>query len=179
MILHFATSDWSTVLPLLLRVWPEPGSRWTKEGAKHLALVAKRYGKPKADPETVAVSTAVDRTQLTQAGRRVAVQYSTPWKFQKFLNPSTPINKQAIKLRPGSELGISLEGHPTTARVETIRRIRFRGKWNYLKACLIINTETIPFYLDRETKCDCRFCGTSPRGDEESCRSCGAPLPDC
>ena len=179
MILHFAADAWTTVLPVLLRVWPEPGTRWTKANAKLLGTVVKRYGAAEG-PSTVAVSTAIDRDQLTQAGRRVAIQYSTPWNFQKFLKPNVPINKQALKLRPGSELGISLEGHPTTARVETIRRIRFRGKWNYIKATMIINTEAIPFYLDRETKCTCKFCGTDPRGDEESCRNCGAPLPaDC
>jgi hypothetical protein len=125
----------------------------------------------------VAVTTGVSRAQLEKSGLRLAVYYSTPLKYDKYFNPSLPLNKQSLRLRPGSKLNLSLENIPTTARLNTVRRIKYQGDHNYIKADMTISTRNIPLYLDRETKCDCRYCGTKPTGDEEACRACGAPLP--
>lgn len=63
--------------------------------------------------------------------------------------------------------------------VDTARRLNFRGKPWFIELKVKLNTEHIPVVLQSQTKCDCVYCGTRPTGDEESCRACGAPLPDC
>ena len=46
-------------------------------------------------------------------------------------------------------------------------------------AVINLDTENLPLFLERESKCDCRYCGTPAQGEDVSCRTCGAPLPDC
>lgn len=185
MLLHFTTKDFRKLFPTLLRLWPETGTKWSRKNAAALLSLIKEKGKEKtaaADSSTIVVSTSISKEQLLEHGRRVvAISYSTPFRFRRLDAPAKTLNSKAIKVRPGSDLSIAIEGNPTTARIETIRRIRFRGKPNYVKAGLIINTENIPFYLQRETKCDCRYCGNPAPRDSEitSCPSCGAVLPSC
>lgn len=164
---------WPKVLPALLQLWPKENEAWN---VRRLSALKKLIGTAK-EPFVV-VNLKVGRAQLERAGQRVAVYYSTPWKAPRYFKPNTPINQQSLKLRPGVQVSITIEGlGPTTARINTIRRVRYQGNPNYIKTDMTINTEQIPIFLDRETKCTCRFCGTKPVGDEEACRSCGAPLP--
>lgn len=182
MLLHFAHKEFEQLLPTLLDLWPEEGHKWKRKNVAKLKKLREESSKIKlAASDGVTLSTSISREQLLEYGRKVVrgVSYSTPFNFQRMNAPAKTLNSKAIKVRPGSDLNIAIEGNPTTARIETIRRIKFRGKWNCVKASLIINTENIPFYLDRESKCDCRYCGSRVIGDEVSCRNCGAELPAC
>jgi hypothetical protein len=101
-----------------------------------------------------------------------------PWKYMKYLKPNMNLHQQALKLQPGAMVPINLNGFDTTMYVDTARRLSFRGKPWFVEMRIKLSTENIPIVLTNETKCDCVYCGTSPRGDETSCKSCGAPL-DC
>ena len=164
-------------LPALLRVWPINGACSRIERRRIQAVIPScDCGSPhlRIDPR-------ISREQLRTAAVRLinGVSYSTPWKYTKFLNRNVNIHQQALKLRPGSRLNISLENMPTTAYVNKIRRINHQGKPYFIKAELTINTENIPLFLERETKCTCAYCGTNPKSDETACLQCGAPLDLC
>lgn len=174
MPLTFSHKSFALVLPHLLKLWPDRGFRSERSAKRILAslLDATERGRVHVDPK-------LPRDELRTNGARVARLYSTPWKYTKYFQQGTDINRNAIKIRPGATIAISLEGAETTAYVNRARRLSFRGNPNYLKLDLNLNTETLPIFLERETKCQCRYCGTEPASDEVSCRSCGAPLPDC
>lgn len=166
-------------LPRLLRVWPKNGA-YTRVDRRRLHSVAQAACDGTSQHQ-VQVDPRITKAQLRRAMVRLinGVSYSTPWKYQRFTNPNVDVRKQAVKLRPGSEIAITLNNMVTTAYVNKIRRISFRGKKHYVKAEMTINTEHIPLILERESKCTCVYCGTPSKGDETSCTQCGAPLPSC
>jgi hypothetical protein len=146
----------------------------------------------------ITISLALSRDRLLRAATTVchgrvhlASGTSNPYRFTDFYIglPQTPnqrgqskakgLNAAALKLRPGIDLDIRLEGHSTRAVMNSVRRIELRGSKNWIKADLSIDVAKLPLLLERETKCDCRYCGSRPKGDEINCRNCGAPLPDC
>lgn len=176
-VLKFASEDFPEVLPRLLEIWPETGE-WDEPRLAELKKVAKEFGAP-SPPDPLLVDLSISKERLRQFGETLAATYSTPWKYQKYFNPGTPLNAQSLKLRPGAQIGFAIEGFSTTGRVNTIRRINYQGDPNYVKTDITWSTKNIPLYLDGETKCTCRYCGTKPTGEEEECRKCGAPLPDC
>lgn len=177
-VLKFASEDWTKVYPLLLKVWPEKVGGWTPNRKKVLRAIAKKHGAPNP-PDPLLVRTTISRKQLQKFGERLATSYPTPWKYQKYFNPHIPLNQQSLKLRPGVELGMAFDGHSTTGRINTIRRVTYNGDPNYVKCDITWSTKNIPLYLSGETKCQCRYCGTKPQGEESDCRKCGAPLPSC
>jgi hypothetical protein len=165
----------------LLQVWPRDGARNTAEFMQ-LQRVASALG--------IEVNPRVSRDQLRRTvcscmGREAAarcVQRSAatvPWKYQKYFRPNQNVRQQAIKIQPGVTIPVAFGGMETTVYVDTARRTSFRGKPWYVELKIKLSTENLPVILTRESKCTCLYCGTDPRGDEDSCRSCGAPLPDC
>lgn len=89
------------------------------------------------------------------------------------------MRQQAIKVQPGATIPVAFNGMETSMYVDTARRLTFRGKPWFIELRVKLNTEHLPIILTRESKCACLYCGTEPRGDEESCKKCGAPLPAC
>jgi len=89
------------------------------------------------------------------------------------------LNITSLKLRPGVQVDLKLEGYKTTARINSIRRTEFQGSPLWVKAELLIDVSHIPLYLEQETKCTCRYCGYTPKGADIECPKCGAPLPAC
>lgn len=174
-VLKFASEDWNDVYPLLTEVWPRNG-QWDEERLTALRTVVKIHGAPNP-PDPVLVDMDISLEQLTKHGERLATSYSTPWKYQKYFNPHVPINNQALRLKPGSRVSLTIEGVPTNGIIGTIRRVTYQGDPNYVKSEITWATKNIPLYLDRETKCTCKYCGTPPASDETECRKCGAPLP--
>jgi hypothetical protein len=138
--------------------------------------VATRY----TNGVSVQIDPRISKDQLRKAAVRLinGVSYGTPWKYTKFFNPSIDVRKQALKLRPGAQIPISLNNIPTMAYVKKIRRIKHNSRPFYVNAELIISTENLPLILENESRCTCVYCGTKSKGDEVSCDSCGAPLPD-
>ena len=134
---------------------------------------------PEINPE-------ISKEHLRLAGGRIAYPLAPsiyPSYFEKQKEapkkPPGPSRASALVIRPGSTLPVSLNGHQTTANVDSARRIQHAGKYTHLKLTLIVNTEKLPLTLQNETKCACLYCGTEPRGNDFTCRSCGAALPDC
>lgn len=173
-MITFSETSFAHILPHLLQVWPEQGFRSARSARRILAYILE-----KTERGRVHIDPATSRQELKSNGVRVAALYSTPWKYQKFFQKSTSINYSAIKIRPGAVIPLGIGGVDTTGYVNGARRLTFRGNPNYIKLDLNINTENLPIWVERETKCTCKYCGTEPRGDEVSCRTCGAPLPDC
>ncbi len=173
-MLTFTYPHFVKYLPQLLEKWPQEGFRTLGSAQRVLASILEY-----TDPGEIEVPHYTTREELRVGGVRVAgTSYHTPWKYTKYFQNTTDLRKAAIKIRPGSILPVVLNGAETTAYVNKARRIRFRGKETYLKLDLNLNTEHVPIILERETKCTCLYCGTAPKSDETSCRSCGAPLPD-
>ena len=167
-------------LPDLVRLWPEDG-QWDEGRRLRLARVLARL--PDDDGRPIRIDGRISLHRLAKTGRRMLrrrADFTTiPWKYQKYLQRGTPLRKQAIRIRPGGKLPLAIGGVETVAHINSVRRINKYGKPFYLKTDLTINTEHLPIILDRESKCDCLYCGTRPVSDETSCRACGAPLPDC
>jgi hypothetical protein len=153
----------------LLSVWPRDGARSPVE-FRRLKRAARALG--------INVDPGVSRGQLRRAVCNLQHRYaaSVPWKYQRFLKPSQSIRQQAIKVQPGATIPVAFNGQETTLYVDTARRLTFRGKPWFLELKVKLNTEHLPIILTRETKCECLYCGTKPRGSEDSCRKCGAPL---
>jgi hypothetical protein len=101
------------------------------------------------------------------------------WKYRQYINPSAPSSATALALRPGGVITVSLQNHPATAYIDSVRRIQHNGRPTFVKLVLMIDTSKLALTLDHETKCSCLYCGTEPRDNSPSCRSCGAPLPNC
>lgn len=154
----------------LLARWPANGAETLADQATVARLTA-RYG--------LVVDPGVTRKQLRSWLSRRAMEMSVPWKYQEFFRPNHNIRQDALKLQPGIMLPIALKGLQTTGYVESVRRTTHSGKPYYVRLTMTVSTEHIPVIVENETKCTCLFCGTQPRGDERSCRGCGAPLPDC
>lgn len=176
-------AEFRQLLPKLLRVWPVDG-KWNRVRRSMLDTVLSELAP--AEYRTIQLNPGITRKQLRRAGERLGAIWekdasytSIPWKYQKYLNRGTPLRKQAVKIRPGARIPLAIGGIETVAYVNSVRRIRKYGKPFYLKTDLTINTEHVPIILERESKCDCVYCGTRPTSDENSCLSCGAPLPEC
>jgi len=178
MLLAFTKKQFAKALPHLLELWPKKG-KWSKERLRRAASLTGRREASSAEEPLVKVDTCIDFEQLRTVGERYAVQYSVPWKYQKFFEKGRPSPRKALKLRPHAKIPIALNGADTTATVNTVRRLKIGGKPHFIRADMTIDTKYIPIILERETLCTCEFCGTTPVGDETSCRSCGAPLPPC
>jgi hypothetical protein len=153
-------------------------AQWPRDGATTHAQAIVLRGLAAVDPR-------VSRDHLRHAVLRTGVDYYSPSPYSSYLRsfekPSgtAPSRSSAIVIRPGSTLPIALNGHNTTATVDSARRFAHGGKPTHLKITLVVNTEKLPIILQNETKCACLYCGTEPRGNDRTCRSCGAPLPDC
>ena len=162
------------MLPHLLKLWPEEGFNSERSAKRVFAkLLEKTHrGRIHLDPLT-------PRGKLRRAGVRIARLYTTPWKYTKYFQKGTDINKAAIKIRPGIILPLNIGGVDTTAYVQKARRLNFRGSPNYLKLEINLDTQHLPLWVERESKCDCRYCGAPVQDDEVGCLKCGAPLPDC
>lgn len=173
-MITFSKRSFVHALPHLLQLWPEGGFRSERSAKRILSYVLEG-----TERGSVHLDTTTPRDELKTSGVRVAALYSTPWKYQKFFQKDTSINYSAIKVRPGAVLPINIGGVDTTCYVNGARRLTFRGDTNYVKLDINVNTENLPLWIERESKCTCKYCGTDPRGDEVSCRGCGAPLPDC
>jgi hypothetical protein len=174
--LHLSKTDFVDVFPRLAKLWPENGY-WSPRRRALLRLALRDREVP--DTGGVVIDERLSSARLRAAGERLAVQYSRPWKYQKYFNKKQPIRQQALVMRPGSTIPIGLAGVETTAYVNGVRRIRRHGKTHFLKLDLTVDTEHIAVVLSGESKCTCVYCGTKPVGEETSCRACGAPLPDC
>ena len=173
-MITFSERSFVHALPHLLRSWPDDGFRTERSARRILSYVLDA-----TERGSVHLNTDTPRDELKTAGIRVAALYSTPWKYQKFFQKDTSINYSAIKIRPGAVIPLSIGGAETTAYVNGARRQTFRGNPNYVKLDINLNTEHLPIWVERESKCTCKYCGTDPREDEVSCRACGANLPDC
>jgi hypothetical protein len=148
-----------------------------------LAHALAVWPRPEEFPE---INPGISREHLFMAELRTAYPLAPsiyPRYFDKPVvkqqKPAGPSRSSALVIRPGSTLPVSLNGHQTTANVDSARRINHAGKYTHLKLTLIVNTEKLPLTLQNETKCACLYCGTEPRGNDFTCRSCGAALPDC
>jgi len=163
----------------LLAVWPREGASYTAEW-RRLHRAAAAIGYP-VDPgcSRDQLRRAVCNVQHRTAARQAVQAGSVPWKYQKYLKPNQNIRQQAIKIQPGATIPVAFNGIETTLYVDTVRRISFRGKPWFLDMKVKLSTEHLPIILNRETKCACLYCGTHPISDEDSCRKCGGPLPDC
>jgi len=185
MLLAISKSKFGDLLPELSDLWPKLG-HWCAPRSLRLSSVLRKHpgmiwfhksGKPPID--CVLVNTEISCAQLSKVGERLARSYATPWKYQKHFDNGPSSYYSTLKIRPGATIPISLNGIDTTAHVNTVRRMRHRGSPNYIHMSVVVDTKNIPITLDRETRCDCVYCGTSPKSDESNCRSCGAPLPAC
>lgn len=163
----------------LLQVWPRWGARSSAE-CMQLERVASAIG-IRIDPSTPRdqLRRAVCNHQHRHAAYRANKIAAVPWKYQKYLKPNQNLRQQAIKIQPGVTIPVAFNGMETTMYVDTARRLTFRGKPWFVELKIKMSTEHIPIILTRESKCDCLYCGTPPVSDEDSCRKCGAPLPDC
>lgn len=183
-MIYLSKSEFRAVFPALLSFWPEGGG-WTADRKEQ--LVAALAALPRtAEARSIRINPRISKQQLEKAAERLDALWSKtagytsiPWKYQKYLNHSTPLRQQAIKMRPGARIPLALGGVETVAYVNSVRRVKKSGQPYYLKTDLTINTEHVPIILERESKCDCVYCGTRPTGDETSCLACGAPLPEC
>lgn len=194
MLVPISTTRLAEVLPELLTFWPLEEGKWTTASLRRLKQVLRPQQRSAGTP-TVRLNTSISRARLRHAALTLlGAVTSTPYRFTDYYVglPSTPmnpgqkgkskakgLNAAALKLRPGMDLDISLEGHPTRAVMNSVRRIELRGSKNWIKADLSIEVSKLPLLLERETKCDCRYCGNRPKGAETECSKCGAPLPDC
>jgi hypothetical protein len=193
-----STARFAAAFPALVEIWPTQEGRWTRSAVSQLRRIMRTH--VAAGGPSLRLSLGLSKERLLQAGlavlgsRRSGAVTSTPYRFTDYYTglPSTPmnpgqkgkskskgLNASALKLRPGMDLDISLEGHPTRAVMNSVRRIELRGSKNWIKADLSIEVSKLPLLLERETKCDCRYCGSKPKGAETECSKCGAPLPDC
>lgn len=182
MDLIFSRADFGRLLPELLALWPISGDWDQKNQARVLAfsLTSRRHHAAADEDDHICVNTEIDREQLREVGVRVTAGIrSVPWKYQRFFEKGRPTNRSALKLRPGILLPITINGVDTTARVNTVRRMRKGGKPHFIKMDITVDTKHIPLILERETQCTCLYCGTPAAGDEVNCRACGAPLPPC
>lgn len=182
MDLIFSRVDFSRLLPELLALWPLSGAWDQKNHANALALsiASQQNHEASADNDYICVNTEICREQLREAGARVASNIrSVPWKYQKFFEKGRPTSRSALKIRPGVMLPLTINGVDTTARINTVRRIRKSGKPHFIKMDITVDTKNLPVILERETKCNCLYCGTPAAGDETHCGACGAPLPPC
>lgn len=194
---QISAASLATLLPELALIWPLTERAWTKQSLAALKKLVRRARHVRSAGPVLTISLELSRDRLllaatTVCSGRVASVTSTPYRFTDYYVglPATPANQKgkskskglnaaALKLRPGIDLDISMEGHPTRAVLNSIRRIELRGSKNWIKADLSIDVTKLPLLLERESKCDCRYCGSHPKGDEINCRNCGAPLPDC
>jgi hypothetical protein len=181
MDLIFSRVDFGRLLPELLALWPLTGDwdRRNQARALALSLTSRRHHTAADEDDHICVNTEIDREQLREVGVRVAAIRSVPWKYQRFFENGRPTNRSALKIRPGVMLPLTINGVDTTARVNTVRRINKGGKAHFLKADLTIDTKNLPVILERETRCNCLYCGAPAIEDDTHCRSCGAPLPPC
>jgi hypothetical protein len=173
-LITFSHRSFALVLPHLLQRWPDKGFRSKRSAKRILATLLDQTERGR-----VHINPYTPRSDLRNAGVKVARLYTTPWKYTKYFQKSTDINKAAIKIRPGVILPLTIGGVDTTAYVQKARRLNFRGSPNYLKLELNLDTEHLPLWIERESKCDCRYCGAPVVDDEVSCLKCGAPLPSC
>ena len=156
------------LFPALLSQWPEHGARNFRE-ANRLRRLSRTAG--------LRVNPYIPKAQLKKTATRFMLRTSAvPWKYQRFLKPNVNVYQQATNIQPGAIVPISFNGQETKMHIDTVRRISFRGKPWFLEVKCKIDTEHMPITLQRESKCDCAFCGTTPRGDDEACQKCGAPL---
>lgn len=174
MPLTFSHRSFALVLPHLLKLWPEEGFNSERSAQRIFAKLLE-----KTQRGSIHINPLTPRAELRQAGVRVARLYTTPWKYTKYFQKGTDINKAAIKIRPGVILPLNIGGVDTTAYVQKARRMPFRGSPNYLKLEINLDTQHLPLWVERESKCDCRYCGAPAQGEETSCEKCGAPLPSC
>lgn len=142
-------------------------------------LQAKRFSTRAAVARRLGVDPRVSNHRLCRAVARLHHRVaSVPWRYDRYFNPSTNQHQSAMKLQPGAQVPVAFNGVNTLMYIDTARRLNYHGKPTWIEMKVKLNTENIPIILTNETKCDCVYCGTSPRGDEASCRGCGAPL-DC
>lgn len=154
----------------LLAIWPRGGATTPAEFGL-LKREARALG--------IRVDPCVSRGQLRRAATNLAHRYGSPfWKYLNTVKPGVNQHQQAFKIQPGAVVPVTFNGVATTMHIDTARRLQFQGKPWFLEMKVKLNTENMPIILTNETKCDCVYCGTTPRGDETSCRGCGAPL-DC
>ncbi len=171
----------------LLQVWPAWGAA-NRRQARRLSRQAAALGCT-VDPSISRdqLRRAVCNLQQRSAAQQQAAQSgfvrkatfrgaAVPWKYQQYLKPNQNARQQAIKLQPGALVPISFNGLETTMYVDQARRLTFRGKPWFIELKVKLSTEHVPIILTRESKCDCMYCGRSPKGDEDSCLGCGAPL---
>lgn len=180
MTLLFSRADFGRLLPSLLLLWPNKEEEWQRTNqAKviELSMASRQRHASSGDSDLICISTEISKKQLEEAGLRVAALRSVPWKYRKFFEDGRPTLRSAIKIRPGVMLPLTINGVDTTARVNTARRIHKGGKSHFLKMDITLNTEYLPVILERETRCNCVYCGTKAASDEVNCRACGAPLP--
>ena len=175
-MIRLSKTDFIDVFSHLVKLWPKTGG-WDARRRALLRLALRDREAPESGGVVIDERLSVSR--LRAAGERLAVQYSRPWKYQKYFNKRTPLRQQAVVMRPGATIALGLAGVDTTAYVNGVRRVSRHGKTHFLKTDLPIDTEHIALILSGESKCTCVYCGTKPISDETSCRSCGAPLPDC
>jgi len=131
---------------------------------------------------------ALQRDNVTARERRAWVRLhhcgtmfrsaAVPWRYDRYFSPNTNQHQTAMKIQPGAQVPVSFNGVNTLMYIDTARRLNHHGKPTWIEMKIKLDTENLPIILTNETKCDCVYCGTSPRGDETSCRGCGAPL-DC
>ena len=165
----------------LLQCWPRDGAanlrqaRWLARKATQLGCHVSPWV-PRAQ-----LRRAVCNVQQRSAATRVAALKlaAVPWRYQKYLKPNQTQRQQAIKIQPGATVPVSFNGLETTMYVDQARRLTFRGKPWFIELKVKLSTEHVPIILTRESKCACLYCGREPRGDQDSCTGCGAPLPDC
>jgi len=185
MLLAIQRNKFGILLPELSALWPKDGHWCVSSSLRLSTILRKNHGsvwlhkKGSFPRNCVVVDTNVTSARLVAAGERLARSYATPWKYQHHFDTGPSSRYSTLKIRPGATIPIALNGIDTTAHVNTVRRMRHRGSPHFLHMNIVVDTKNIPITLDRETLCDCVYCGTPPKGDESNCRGCGAPLPAC
>ena len=170
------------VFPTLAKVWPTVPTKWTSQTLQQVTNLLKPLTTATVNVDKLSLNTNLSRHQLLHSASGLS---STPSPYEKYFGlgnrglTKKVLNQTALKLRPGAQVGLILEGYKTTARINSIRRTEFQGSPNWVKAEFLIDVSKIPLYLEQETKCTCRYCGYKPKGPDVECPKCGAPLPDC
>ena len=182
-IIRTTTSQFWEVFPALAKLWPVVPTGWTPTNLQQVTNLLKPTStKTAAATARLSLNTQLSRRQLLRSAGSMS---SVPSPYEKYFGlgnrglTKKVLNQTALKLRPGAQVGLILEGFKTTARINSIRRTEFQGSPNWVKAEMLIDVSHIPLYLEQETKCTCRYCGYKPKGPELECPKCGAPLPDC
>jgi len=186
MRISVSRTAFAAVFPGLLEIWPTNGS-W--DGARlsslHDLLTEQpdkmRIGSAEDLGEELEIHTGISRDRLEETGNMLLATrfHSTPWRYQHVFDRGPSSSYNVLKIRPGAVIPLALAGVDTTAHVNTVRRMNFRGNPRSLLLNLSVDVSEIPVRLLRETKCFCEYCGKAPSSDESSCTSCGAPLPPC